>query len=123
MYLVRRPKGKSKSETTSDKAIEALESRYGIVLDEMLKNIKDCNNQQLPDSDRNTIYVGGNRYADCYFTIGYVHSRGLDYPMVGPVNEDDLPDWVMGSIEDLWNGAREDFCSLPEHEDYPACDT
>lgn len=119
MYLIRRPKGEINSETVPDKTIEALESTYGITLDDMLENILDCKNQKITDADRTSIYVGGNRYADCYFTIGYVQAGGPDYPLATANNKADLPDWV--GDDDSWNGYRKDLCSVESAKDFPAC--
>jgi hypothetical protein len=119
--LVRRPKGDSSSETVPDDIIEILEGdKYGISLDDMLANIKSCNNQQLSDADRDTIYIGDNRYPDCYFTIGYAVGGSLAVPILTPQNEASLPDWVT-STDDVWNGAQSDWCKLDANKDNVAC--
>ncbi|KAK7742209.1 hypothetical protein SLS62_010781, partial [Diatrype stigma] len=116
VYLVRRPKGQSDSETVPDKTIEALETNYGISLDDMLSNIYYCNNRQMPDADRTSIYIGNNRYADCYFTVGIVNALGDAIPLIDARNSDLLPSWV--GNEDSWNGFHHDKCSLDIAKDF-----
>ncbi|KAF4998528.1 hypothetical protein FDECE_11769 [Fusarium decemcellulare] len=121
LYLVRRKKNVKKSETTPDKAITALEETYGINLAEMLGNVKACNNRQISDDDRTTIYIGGNRYPDCYFTLAFVSSGGFDYPISAISNPEGIPSWVT-SGDDIWNDPREDFCKLEANSGLAICD-
>lgn len=75
----------------------------------MLQSIKACSNRAVTEEDRTGIYLGANRYADCYFGIPYVDSGSLQLPLRSYSN-DNVPSWV--GKGDNWNGAAEDVCTV-----------
>lgn len=122
LWFVRRPKGSRNSENVPKEAIKDLEDKYDIKLKDLLKNTKDCNNQDMPKGSNTTIHLPSesSRYPPCYFGLSYVTSGGPDYPIWEPQNAEDLPDWV-NKGNDQWNGARDAICDDDDYKDAPAC--
>ncbi|KAL3458856.1 hypothetical protein BJX64DRAFT_291763 [Aspergillus heterothallicus] len=108
IYLVRRPKGEDNSESVPADVIDKMENKYGIELYDLLKNVKECNNNNA--TSKKTISVESYAYPFCYFGLPYVKSANQLWPFWEPSNAAKLPEWV--SQTDRWNEGFEKACTL-----------
>lgn len=103
-YLIRRPKGKRKSETVPAEDIGKLKETYTIDIADLFDNVRLCNNRK-PDKDMiNTIYAGPDPYPPCHF--GLPHVQATSGYMIYINNPEDLPDWITAK-EDYWKAYTE----------------